>query len=139
MTELELEWRPMREEDRNYVLSSWLRSYAECPEFRHLARGVYFALYEPTVKAMIERSTVAIARTTDLPDTVIGFLVIEADTIVHYVHTKRRFRRLGVASWMVRELRPFRAAFTHSPTPVASRLCGPEWKYEPLRRFRKTS
>lgn len=136
---LDLEWRPMRDEDRNYVLSSWLRSYAEAPEFRSLARGVFFAIYEPVVKALLERSTVAIAFFPDLPDTVVGFLVIEDESVVHYVHTKRRFRRLGVARWMTRELQPFRAVFTHSPTPVASRLCGPEWIYEPLRRFKKAA
>lgn len=134
---LDLQWREMREDDRNYVLSSWLRSYAEGPEFRGIARGVFFALYEPVVKRLLERSTVAIAWTPELPDTVLGYLAIEGDDVVHYVCTKRRFRRCGIGRWMTRELANLPATFTHAPTPVASRLCGAAWTYDPMRRFEK--
>lgn len=139
-TALPLEWRPFRADDeteRNYVLSSWLRSYAESSEFRHLARGVFFAIYEPIVKAILARSTVAIAFTPELPNTVVGFLVTEGDDVVHYVHTKRRFRRMGVARWMTREFSALPAVFTHHPSTIASRLCGPSWTLDPMRRFEK--
>lgn len=142
MTEasLDLQWRPLNaddEQERNYVLSSWLRSYAEGPEFRTVARRVFFELYEPVVKAILARSTVSIAYTPDLPNTVVGFLVTEGDDTVHYVHTKKRFRRLGVARWMTRDLAALSAVFTHHPTPIASRLCGPAWILDPMRRFEK--
>ncbi len=139
MTELALEWRPMREEDRNYVLSSWLRSYIDSrpSEFRQTPRGVYFALYEPIVKRLMERSTVAIASTPDLPDTVLGFLVVEGASVVHYVHTKQRFRKCGIGRWMTRDLAAFPAVFTHEPSATASRLCGPEWVFDGMRRFEK--
>lgn len=136
-TLLDLQWREMREDDRNYVLSSWLCSYAEAPEFRRLARGVYFKLYEPVVKDLLARSTVAIAWTPELPDSILGWLAVEGDDLVHYWLTKPRFRKLGVARWMIRDLAELPAVFTHSPTPVASRLIGPAWTYDPMRRFEK--
>lgn len=135
--ELELSWRPMREEDRNYVLSSWLRSYGEGPEFRHLARGVYFALYEPVVQRLVERSTVAIVWTPELADTVLGWLAVEGDNVVHYFLTKPRFRRFGIARWMTAELATLPAVFTHQPTAAASRLVGSAWTYDPMRRFQR--
>jgi len=135
VTALDLHWREMRDGDRNYVLSSWLRSYAEAPEFRSVARPVFFAIYEPVVKRMLERSTVAIAHDPELPDdSVLGFLVVEGESLVHYVHTKRRFRRMGIARWMTKDIASMAATFTHSPTPIAARLCGPTWTHDPKRR-----
>lgn len=132
---LPLRWRPMREEDRNYILSSWLRSYAEAPEFRSIARGVYFALYEDVVKRLLERSTVAIAWTPELADSILGWLAVEGPDTVHYFLVKPRWRGLGIARWMTGELAELPATFTHTPTPVASRLIGPAWKHDPMRRF----
>lgn len=141
MTEsLDLQWREFRRDDEqeyNYVLSSWLRSYGECPEFRSMARGVYFALYEPVVKRLLERSTVAVAWTCDLPHTVLGWLAVEGDDVVHYICTKRRFRRCGIGRWMTRDLASVPATFTHAPTLAGSRLVGPEWRYDPMRRFER--
>lgn len=131
---LDLHWREMRGDDRNYVISSWLRSYAEGPEFRSVARRVFFAVYEPIVKRLLGRSTVAIAYDPELPDSILGYLVIEGDSLVHYVHTKRRFRRAGIARWMTKDIAAMPATFTHSPTPIAARLCGSAWTYDPTRR-----
>lgn len=138
MTEaLDLQWREMRDDDRNYVLSSWLRSYADGSEFRHLSRGVYFALYEPVVKRLLERSTVAIAFDPSMPDVVLGYLVVEGDSLVHYVLVKPRWRKLGIGRWMTRDLADMPATFTHSPTPAGSRLVGSAWSYDPMRRFER--
>lgn len=134
---LELRWREMRDEDRNYVLSSWLRSYAKGPEFKGIASGVYFALYEPAVRAMLERSTVAIAWTPELPDTVVGWLAVEGEDVVHYFLTKPRFRRCGVGRWMTKDLIELPAVFTHAPTLAASRLIGNAWTLDPMRRFER--
>lgn len=134
---LPLQWREWRQDDVtevNYVISSWVRSYSEAPEFKGIARAVFFDIYEPVVKRLLARSTVAIAWTPDLPDTVLGYLVIEGDNVVHYVHTKRRFRRTGIARWMTKDIVSMPATFTHSPTPIAARLCGPTWKHDPTRR-----
>lgn len=135
---LDLRWREWRRDDeteRNYVLSSWLRSYAECPEFRSLARSVYFEIYTPVVERLLARSTVVVAWTPDLPETVIGWMAIEGDDVLHYVLVKRRFRRLGIGRWMTRDLAQLSASFTHQPALVGSRLVGDAWTYDPMRRF----
>lgn len=134
---LGLELRAMREEDRNYVLSSWLRSYGEAPEFRSVKRSVYFALYEPLVKDLLSRSTVAVATMPEAPDVVLGWMAVEGDTL-HYVLTKPRWRRLGIASFLLADLAALPAAYTHVfPSGAAERLIPATWCYEPMRRFRK--
>jgi GNAT superfamily N-acetyltransferase len=141
MTSLDLQWREFRPEDPteyNYVLSSWLRSYAESgDEFRQVPRATYFAVYEPVVKQLLDRSTVAIAWDSELPGTVLGYLVLEGEDLLHYFHTKRRFRRMGVGRWMLRELAELPAAYTHQPSFAATKLIGSAWTYAPERRFGK--
>lgn len=138
---LDLQWRELRRDDRqecNYILSSWLRSYCRgCPEFRSIDLDTYYPLYTPVVKQLIARSTVAVCWDPSLPNTVLGYLVTEGDDTVHYVHTKPRFRRCGVARWMTRELAQLPAKFTHQPNAVALRLGGPQWSYDGKRRFQR--
>lgn len=137
VTPLPLQWREMRDDDRNYVLSSWLRSYAEAPEFRSLQRPVYFALYEPLVKQLMARSTIAIAWTETLPESVLGWVAIEGVHTLHYACTKRRFRKVGIARWMLGEMRDLPVVYTHMPTLAATRLIGSAWTYDPMARFEK--
>lgn len=135
---LDLQWRPVNEADpteRNFVVSSWLRSYARAEEFRHVALDVYFAIYQPLVQSMLARSTVAIAHTPELPGSILGWMAVE-DDVLHYALVKHRFRGLGIASWMLREMRPMRIVYTHQPVRLATRrLVGESWIYDPRRRL----
>lgn len=133
---LELVLRPMRPEDRNYVLSSWLRSAAESLEFRRMARSVFFRLYAPVVVDMVDRSTVAVATLPEAPDVVLGWLAVEGDTL-HYVLTKPRWRQLGIATFLLRDLAQLPAMYTHRFPPEASSLAPDTWRYEPHRRFKQ--
>jgi GNAT superfamily N-acetyltransferase len=122
----------MREEDRNYVLSSWLRSYAESREFRHVPRPVYFRLYEPAVKAMLERSTVVIATMPESADVVLGWLATEGE-VLHYMLVKPRWRRLGIAGHLLEGMSGLALEFTHEfPTFMH---VPPSWRYDPAKRF----
>lgn len=137
---LELTWRPMRDEDRNYVVSSWLLSCAESSEFRSLGRRVYFELYAPVVERLIVRSTIAIASDPGMAaDTVLGWMAVEGEDVLHYVLVKPRFRRFGIARWMTKDLAALPAIYTHRPTLAGSRLVGPSWTYDPMRRFERKS
>lgn len=138
-SELGLELRPMREEDYNYVLSSWLRSYAQSPEFRSTPRCVYFALYEPIVKDLVARSTIAVATMPEAPGVVLGWLAVEGE-VLHYVLTKPRWRRLGIAEYLLADLTGLPATYTHAfPLGASQRLVPPIWTYDASRRFQRTA
>ena len=129
------ELRAMRDEDRNYVLSSWLRSYAESPEFRGVTRSVYFALYEPLVKQMLARSTVAVATLPEEPDVVLGWMAIEDDAL-HYLLVKPRWRKLGIGRWLMGHVGEMGAVYTHAfPRGAGEKMVPASWVYSPMRRF----
>lgn len=145
----------MRDDDRAYVISSWLNSYAEVGrrprrvdpktkevqdeggEFRGTARGAYFAIYEPIVKQLLARSTVAVATLPEEPDVVLGWMAIE-DDVLHYLLVKPRWRRLGIARWLLGQLGDINAVYTHRPAPsVGARLIPASWSFDQMRRFER--
>jgi hypothetical protein len=156
MTALALEWRAFRPDDAteySYVFGSWIQSYGVTSrrrwqrqtngdidvggEFQGMRLNVYFAMYDSFVRAMIERSTIVIATIPDLPpDTIIGWMAIE-DGVLHYVHTKKRWRQEGVAKWMLEGVRDVPLTYSHQFAYPVRSLIGPSWNYDPMRRFPK--
>jgi GNAT superfamily N-acetyltransferase len=128
--------REMVADDRNYVLSSWLRSYAEGPEFRSLARPVYFALYEPVVQQLIDRSFVYVACLSDARDVILGWAAVDKDAL-HYVLVKPRWRGHGIMHKLLSDTGDLPMTFTHVPPSRLARLIPPTWKYDPMRRFER--
>jgi hypothetical protein len=154
VTALDLTLREMRDEDRNYVLSSWLLSYENTSrrarwvdprtrevvdgggEFRSMPRAMYFRLYEPIVESLLRRSTVVIAALPEADDAIVSWFAAEGD-VLHYVHTKNRFRKLGAAAWLLRDALALPVTYTHEPRPFCRSLIGAAWTYDPMRRFER--
>lgn len=138
MSELldKLELRPMRETDRHLVLNSWVKSYAskssDARDYVGAAFGRFSDDYYPVVRDLLERSNVAVACLRDEPDTIIGWMAIE-DDVLHYALVKQRWRRLGVATWMLTDLASLPIVFTHRTRDATKCPIPSGWVY---RRFR---
>lgn len=140
--------------DLHYVLSSWLKSYAELArrrrvfdrekrvevdpggEFQGLARSHFFPLYEPVVQRLVARSTIAIATLPDVADSVLGWMAIEGD-VLHYVHVKPRWRKLGLARWLLGQLDGMPVTYTHTAKPDLLAKVPASWSYDGMRRFER--
>lgn len=130
----DLELRAMREDDRHYVLSSWLRSYAgRAREARDYASiDAFYADYAPVVRALLARSQVIVASLKENPDVIVGWAAVEDDAL-HYVLVKPRWRRLGVARWMLTDFASLPVAYTHRTNDALRCPIPSGWVY---RRFR---
>ena len=106
MIDDEIVIRSARPDDYNYIISSWLRSYAgrsrEAQAYPSMA--VWYEDYQRVVKDLIDRSTVSVAALKDDCSVIVGWSAME-DDVLHYVLTKPRWRRLGVARLLVPEVR----------------------------------
>jgi GNAT superfamily N-acetyltransferase len=134
MTQVPVTLREMVDADRNYVLSSWIRSYAgKSREARdYTDRGAFARDYSPVVQALVARSRVLIAALTEEPDIIVGWAAVEGETL-HYVLVKPRWRQLGVARWLLADFAALPVAYTHT-TSDSMRCPVPEtWTY---RRYR---
>ncbi len=131
---LPLTLRAMREGDRNFILSSWLRSYVgKGPDRADYddARDMY-ADYAPVIRDLLARSTVLVACLADEPSSVVAWLAVEHD-VIHYVLVKPRWRRLGVARWLLEDLSTTRACYTHTTSdarrcPIPAAWTHRRWK-----------
>lgn len=124
----------MRADDRNYILSSWTRSYAgrarEAREYATL--DAFYEDYGPIVSALLDRSRVLVAALKEDPDIIVGWLAIEDETL-HYALVKPRWRKLGVARWMLSELAEVPLSYSHVTSDALRCPIPAAWAF---RRFR---
>lgn len=141
----ELELRTMTADDRPYVISSWLRSFAwEGREAKAYAprpiRGtpwhpprVFFEDYAPVVQNLITRSTVIVAGLRGIADSIVGWFALEGTTL-HYLLVKPKFRRLGVAKWLIGDAALQPLTFTHLVRDIEPTTDGDGRSVPPLIR-----
>lgn len=135
VTDLGLTWRALLPDERNYVLSSWLRSYAgkshdprDYDEFREFCDD-----YARVIRDLFARSTIAVATFRDTPELMAGWIATEGD-VLHYVVTKTRWRNMGVSKWMLADFQSMPVQYTHRTTDSKRYIRIPEtWTY---RRWR---
>ena len=136
---LDLTFRPMTETDRNYVLSTWLRSYAETYEARLFfdgpTRGQFFDVYQPVVKGLLDRGTVTVACLPENEDVVVGWICTEGETVLYLV-VKPKFRGVGVAGKLLAGMEALPLSYSNITPPAKKRLRFPSnWRYTPGKRF----
>lgn len=134
---IDLVFRHMVDHDRNFVLSSWLRSFATSDEVWRLYGtrvADYFVDYHPVVVQLIARSTVLVAALEEEPDAIVGWAALEGPAL-HYLLVKSSFRRTRHGAALLQAL-PGVEHYTHMTPMAASRLRLPEhWQYRPYRRY----
>lgn len=122
--------RSVRPDDYNYIISSWLRSFAgrSLDAQRYESIAAFYADYQPVVKDLLARSTVSVAALQEDQSVIVGWSATEGD-VLHYVLTKPRWRRLGVAHILV----PNVSVYSHTTLDWVRTGLGDGAKY---RRYR---
>lgn len=135
-----LELRPFVDTDRNYVISSWLKSYAgksrDGREYDKLAS--FYEDYGPIVCGLVDSGSIMVAAFEDLPDAIIGWFCSNND-LLHYVHVKPRWRRMGVARWMLSGAEELPLTYTHRTADSGKCPVPEKWEYRRFRIWRKAA
>lgn len=148
--------RPMGGEDRNFILSAWLRSYRpfafasephrckECgdlPGWRDLAPSLrtdlFYRGHRRIVLGLLNRASVAVAYVPGMANQLMGF-VCWAPRTLHYVYVKQPYRGLRVAARLmdhaqVTQVTP--AVFTHRTYATEQHLASRLLDYNPYLAF----
>jgi GNAT superfamily N-acetyltransferase len=127
--------REMREEDKPFILSSWLKSHrAHCG---WASSGDFFNVHRRVAEGLLARSKVFLAVQKDDPSAIVGWSCLDRDDKhVHYVYVKRAFRRCGVAATLVGGYARGAALATHQPVPeLADKLRSAGWRINPAMAF----
>lgn len=91
--------RPGQESDYPLIYATWLRSqYHGSPWFSKIDSKAFFDNYKGFVERRLATSKIVVACSDKDPDVVFAYAVISPDdTTLHYIYTKRAWRKLGIA------------------------------------------
>ena len=100
----------MRPEDEPFIYSSWLKSFRKSKVNTGLGGQAYHNKQSQRITQILERDNtrVIVACDTEDDDLILGYCVFEIKTseaILHYVYVKESFRRMQIASALVKMLR----------------------------------
>lgn len=94
-----IEVRPATPDDLRFVHSSWFMTY-----WKQYAKGrispMVYGEMDRIIDQIIARSTVLVTYLPEVPDEVLGYSVIEGDT-VHAVYVKLPYREMGIGRGLV--------------------------------------
>ena len=95
--------RPAATTDRAYILEHCVRSHACTAEAFHAGPH-----YTPgawlTFESILDRSQCLVACAAKAPEVILGFAIVEAGKVVHYVFTRQDLRRQGIAKQLLAPL-----------------------------------
>lgn len=91
----------------NFVVSAWKKSMKTQPQNASVPSGAFYERANREVAQLMERATtqILVARDAESPEFCLGFVVFEVLDecfCAHQVYTRHGFRRLGVASKLLR-------------------------------------
>lgn len=91
--------RTTKPEDYNFILSSWLQSYAK--SLHHTPNSIVYDNHRPLIETCLKDPRVeTLVATSDDSDQILGYLCHQG-TRMHYIYVKHVFRRMGVAKAIV--------------------------------------
>lgn len=85
--------------DLPFVYSSWYKAHR--PYQKHVANSEYADGHNARMRNLVSRARTIVAYSADYPDEILGYAVIEDETC-HFVYTKAVYRRMGIASGLVK-------------------------------------
>ena len=98
--------RLMVPSDKNFIYRSWLQSYKhDSPMTVFIGRDFFFKIQQKIVDTIFSRddTKTIIACDENDEEIIFGFLVYQPK-IIHYVYVKEPFRKLGIATTLLKEL-----------------------------------
>lgn len=154
--------RPRIDDDTNYILHSWKRSYLDAPAMRGIAPDIYYANMDVFIRELWLDGTWLVVHPEHDPTFVVGWMVGEGSDrgpIVHYVYVRHSLRgvrkpatparRHGIATAMVTAFLDGQDAtrvwYTHRTALgdlALSGRCAPQpgapgWEYNPWLAWRR--
>lgn len=134
MVKSHLSIRPMVEHDTNFIYNSWLKS---AQADHDLPNSKFFDSYRDHIKEILKRSKVIVACDPEDPTFLHGYMVcqqVEGVFILHWVYVKAPFRKMGVASDLIRSEFP---ALKQEPLVITYKNNKRSKMYESLKTIYK--
>lgn len=96
--------RDFQQDDLNFILSTWLKSYRLDSKFTNFIRNsVFYPWHERLIKKILARENTRpyVACLKEDPFVILGYLITEGP-VVHFAYVKGPFRRMGIFKTMMK-------------------------------------
>jgi hypothetical protein len=91
----------MKEEDKSFIFSSWLRSYRNSHFASPLCNAVYFEHHKKIVEQLLNNAEVVILCAKNDEDHIYSFICYShlspKLSTIHFIYTKYPYRKMGIA------------------------------------------
>ena len=97
--------RPFKEEDKNFILATWLPGlYHGGAWYSEMPKDVFMKNYHGFLEQLLKHhnTEIKVSCLSSDHDVIIGYVVIAKDPLaLHWVYVKNDFRKIGVASMLI--------------------------------------
>lgn len=103
------------DDDRNFILSTWLKSFRNSHFACMIPNDIYFKAHKALIMATLQESGVVVAVNPEDESQIFGYGVYTPNggaTLCHYIYVKESYRRLGIGTTLFRAML---ADSDHSP------------------------
>jgi hypothetical protein len=138
--------RTYKESDRNFIALTWLKGLQSSPLGRQMrvqndpeALKRFWPAANRVVLRLVDTCdvTVAEAEVDGIP-VIVGYMVHEADVVLHWITVRNRFTGLGIAKDLLADFMVAPGVVLYTFQPATRGLKPPpSWKFDPLRVFAK--
>lgn len=139
--------RNVHPKDVPFVTNSWLKSFRGSGEAHRIKNTFYFSDGHKVLEEIIPQSVVVVLCDRVDPNQILGYLcytMYDTCMVLHYVYLKAPFRKMGLASqlirWAVQSEKPPVVFYTHLTKKfdrIARKKKG--WYYRPALRYLRMS
>jgi ribosomal protein S18 acetylase RimI-like enzyme len=131
--------RPMTAEDFGHIVVTWCKSYKTSDFAEEIKFDTYMDHHKDLVQKAVETGEGAVLCLEDDETLIIAYIVYELHeqhSVVHYVHTKPKFRRFGFASQLIDHIAHKNFTITHK-TKRTKYLKRKNFNYNPYLFFER--
>jgi NDP-sugar pyrophosphorylase family protein len=100
MANIEHLLREFTDDDRNFILNSFLQSYVNHSNYSYVAKSIYYKNQAKIIEFLLETASCLIICFPEAPDEIMGYIIYEYvanSLVIHwlYIKTLHRYHRLS--------------------------------------------
>jgi hypothetical protein len=93
-------YRNLQETDKEFLFSSWLKSFRNGTMVRNIPNAVYYANHHKVIENLMRDAKTIICCNADDPSIIYGYICydyIDSQFVLHFMYIKQLYRKLGIA------------------------------------------
>ena len=101
-----LRFRPLKNEDRDFIYHSWLKPYKLSRFAKQIPHDLFYKHHTPIVHDIVDNEEIIIACNVDDFDHIYGYLVGEyvyKGACIHWIYVKGSFKKFGIATSLIKQ------------------------------------